>query len=84
MTTIHHGDALSVLRTLPAESVQCVVTSPPYFGLRDYGVDRQLGREFVGIELNPDYIRMAVRRIECETGLLGPVRVVAEKQEAMG
>ena len=31
------GDALTRLRELPAESVQCVVTSPPYWGLRDYG-----------------------------------------------
>ena len=31
------GDALARLRELPAESVQCVVTSPPYWGLRDYG-----------------------------------------------
>lgn len=31
------GDCRDVLRTLPAESVHCVVTSPPYFGLRDYG-----------------------------------------------
>lgn len=36
------GDALSVLRSLPAESVQCVVTSPPYFGLRAYGTDPQV------------------------------------------
>ena len=35
--TIYHGDALSVLRGLPSESVQCCVTSPPYWGLRDYG-----------------------------------------------
>lgn len=35
--TIHHGDALSVLRTLPDESVHTCVTSPPYWGLRDYG-----------------------------------------------
>jgi len=34
-----HGDAHEQLRTLEAESVQCVVTSPPYFGLRDYGVE---------------------------------------------
>lgn len=34
---IHNGDALSVLRTLPADSIQCCVTSPPYWGLRDYG-----------------------------------------------
>lgn len=36
--TLYQGDVLEVLRTLPSESVQCVVTSPPYWGLRDYGV----------------------------------------------
>ena len=44
-TTLHHGDVLDVLRELPSESVQCVVTSPPYWGLRSYGVDGQLGLE---------------------------------------
>ena len=39
------GDCLAVLRTLDAESVHCVVTSPPYWGLRDYGVAGQLGME---------------------------------------
>jgi DNA modification methylase len=39
------GDALTVLRTLPPGSVQCCVTSPPYWGLRDYGVEGQLGLE---------------------------------------
>lgn len=39
------GDALEQLRTLPAESVQTCVTSPPYWNLRDYGVDGQLGLE---------------------------------------
>lgn len=39
------GDALAVLRTLPSESVHCCVTSPPYWGLRDYGVVGQLGLE---------------------------------------
>lgn len=42
---IIQGDALSVLKTLPAESVQCCVTSPPYYGLRDYGEEGQLGLE---------------------------------------
>lgn len=42
---LHCGDVLDVLRTLPAESVHCVVTSPPYWGLRDYGVDGQIGLE---------------------------------------
>ena len=39
------GDSLTVLRTLPDESVHCCVTSPPYWGLRDYGVPGQLGLE---------------------------------------
>jgi DNA modification methylase len=39
------GDALATLRTLPAESVNCCITSPPYWGLRDYGVDGQIGLE---------------------------------------
>lgn len=39
------GDALEQLRTLPESSVQCVVTSPPYYGLRNYGVAGQIGLE---------------------------------------
>lgn len=39
------GDCRAGLRTLPDESVHCVVTSPPYWGLRDYGVDGQIGLE---------------------------------------
>lgn len=42
---IRVGDARTVLETLPAGSVHCCVTSPPYFGLRDYGVAGQLGLE---------------------------------------
>lgn len=47
MTTwqIHLGDVRDTLRQLPAASVQCCVTSPPYWGLRDYGVEGQLGLE---------------------------------------
>jgi site-specific DNA-methyltransferase (adenine-specific) len=40
-----HGDCLEVMPTLPAGSVHCVVTSPPYWNLRDYGADGQLGLE---------------------------------------
>ncbi|MFJ1461798.1 DNA-methyltransferase [Nocardia sp. N2S4-5] len=43
--TLYHGDALAVARELPPGSVDCIVTSPPYYGLRDYGVDGQLGLE---------------------------------------
>lgn len=47
--TIHVGDALEVLRTLPDESAHCCVTSPPYFQQRDYGTDGQ-----IGLETSPD------------------------------
>ncbi|MGR8911781.1 MULTISPECIES: DNA-methyltransferase [Enterobacteriaceae] len=43
--TLFEGDALSVLRRLPSGSVRCIVTSPPYWGLRDYGIDEQIGLE---------------------------------------
>ena len=42
---IHIGDCLESLRAMPDDSVQCCVTSPPYFGLRDYGVEGQIGLE---------------------------------------
>ena len=42
---IYCGDALTVLKTLPDNSVNCYITSPPYYALRDYGVDGQIGRE---------------------------------------
>jgi DNA modification methylase len=42
---IYCGDALTELRKMPGASVHCCVTSPPYWGLRDYGVPGQLGLE---------------------------------------
>lgn len=39
------GDCREQLQTLPDGSIHCAVTSPPYFGLRDYGVDGQMGLE---------------------------------------
>ena len=45
MITILQGDVLEQLHTLPDKSVQCCVTSPPYYGLRDYGIDGQIGME---------------------------------------
>jgi DNA modification methylase len=44
-TTLYVGDALEVLRGLAPETIQTCVTSPPYWGLRDYGVDGQIGQE---------------------------------------
>ena len=46
---IINADVMDGLRQLPDESVHCVVTSPPYWGLRDYGVDGQ-----IGLEATPD------------------------------
>src|ERR1700683_2894018 len=43
--TLYCGNAVEVLRRLPARSVHCVVTSPPYWGFRDYGHEDQLGSE---------------------------------------
>ena len=43
------GDCLETLRTMPTASVQCCVTSPPYYGLRDYKMAGQ-----IGLEENPD------------------------------
>lgn len=42
---IYQGDVREVLRELADESVHCVVTSPPYWGLRDYGCEGQIGLE---------------------------------------
>jgi len=39
---IYQGDALEEMRKLPDSSVDCCITSPPYYGLRDYGVSGQL------------------------------------------
>ena len=39
------GDAVDQLRGLPSSAVDCMVTSPPYYGLRNYGIDGQIGLE---------------------------------------
>lgn len=43
--TLYQGDALTVMRELPRGSVDCCVTSPPYWNLRDYGMRAQIGGE---------------------------------------
>ena len=45
LNTIFCGDALDVLRTMPDNFVHCCITSPPYYALRDYGAEGQIGRE---------------------------------------
>lgn len=44
-TQILNGDCIEMMRTLQDQSVNCCVTSPPYYGLRDYGHDGQIGLE---------------------------------------
>ena len=55
--SLHIGDCLDVLPTLPAGSADCVVTSPPYWGLRDYGLAPRdwLAVEFVPVAGLPPY-----------------------------
>lgn len=69
---LYLGDALSVLRTLPAESVNCCVTSPPYWGLRDYGVEGQLGLERTPEEYVANMVEVfrEVRRVLRDDGTL--------------
>ena len=66
------GDVLDRLRGLPDESVQCVVTSPPYWGLRDYGVAGQLGREKTPEEFIAKMVEVfsQVRRVLRDDGTL--------------
>lgn len=45
LNVVHNCDALRLLGNMPSQSVNCIVTSPPYWGLRDYGVNGQIGLE---------------------------------------
>jgi site-specific DNA-methyltransferase (cytosine-N4-specific) len=45
LNTVQHSEALAFLKTLPDESINSTITSPPYFGQRDYGVVAQIGLE---------------------------------------
>lgn len=66
------GDSLAVLKTLPEKSVQCCVTSPPYYGLRNYLVGGQIGLE----ETPEEYIEKLVnvfrevRRVLKDDGII--------------
>lgn len=70
--TIHLGDCREILRGLPANSVHCCVTSPPYFGLRDYGCDGQIGLESTPAEFVAQMVAVfrEVRRVLRDDGTL--------------
>jgi DNA modification methylase len=59
--TIYHGDSASVLRGLPDNLVDCCVTSPPYWGFRDYGVTGQ-----IGFERTPEEFQAALEKVFAE------------------
>jgi site-specific DNA-methyltransferase (cytosine-N4-specific) len=70
--TVLTGDSLVVLPTLEAESVQCCVTSPPYWGLRDYNHSAQIGAEASPAEYVENLVRVfrEVRRVLRADGTL--------------
>ena len=69
---IYTGDSLEILRTLPDGSAQCCVTSPPYWGLRDYGHDEQIGQEDSPELFAAELVRVfaQVRRVLADDGTL--------------
>lgn len=72
LNTIVHADALTFLRGLPDKCVQTCVTSPPYFGLRDYGVVGQIGMEAAPAEYVAAIVNVfrEVWRVLCDDGTL--------------
>ena len=66
------GDCLELLKQMPEQSFSCCVTSPPYFGLRDYGVDGQLGLETTPDEFVEALVQVfrEVRRVLRDDGTL--------------
>lgn len=66
------GDCREILRDLPADSVQCCVTSPPYWGLRDYGHAGQIGQETTSQQFVETMVEVfaEVRRVLKPDGVL--------------
>lgn len=66
------GDAFTVLQRLPSNYVQCIVTSPPYWGLRDYGIPGQMGLESELQQYINNLVRVLAeaRRILRDDGIL--------------
>lgn len=66
------GDCIDMMRTLPEQSVHTCITSPPYYGLRDYGVDGQIGLEASPREFIDNLVEVfrEVRRVLRDDGTL--------------
>lgn len=69
---VYLGDALHIVRNLPNKIVDCVVTSPPYYGLRDYGAEGQIGLENTPEEYIQNLVDLfrEVRRVLKDEGTL--------------
>lgn len=75
---LHTGDAITILKTLPDESIQMCVTSPPYYGLRKYLADDAPGKKYeIGLEQSPEVyvaklveVFREVRRVLRDDGVL--------------
>jgi len=72
MNRILEGNVLDTIKNIDSKSVQCVVTSPPYWGLRDYGTDEQLGLEETPEEYVENMIKVfrEVKRVLKDDGTL--------------
>jgi len=70
--TIQEGDANGVLSGLAEDSIHCCITSPPYYGLRDYGIDGQIGLELTPEEYVARLVEVfeGVRRVLRDDGTL--------------
>lgn len=70
-STVLEGDVRLALGRLPDESIQCVVTSPPYWGLRDYGISGQIGLEptLAGFIQSLTNVFEEVRRVLTKDGI---------------
>ena len=72
LNKIYNMDCLEGLKQLPDNSINCCVTSPPYWGLRDYGVEKQLGLEDTPEEYVENMVKVfrEVKRVLKEDGTL--------------
>lgn len=62
---IINEDCLVALKDMPDKSVDCCITSPPYYGLRDYGVEGQIGREATPEQYVERLVRFSCSFTEC-------------------
>lgn len=70
LNKIYNGDVLEVLKTFPSNSIDVCITSPPYWGLRDYGEEGQIGQEptYKGYLDKLDEIFKEVKRVLKDSG----------------